>query len=163
MRASGQNLLILLLAMAPLAATANEAPETCPVTRPEQAPFAAPNRGPLRAGLFWYGSDQLWTRLPANGVWHKLPVGDAGYRQKSFWFRLGYDWQQEPQPDLKLSGRRIDGPSKPMLASSATNGYGIDLRSFMLVGIEIPLGGCWEITASYDGNSVTHVIWVTSD
>jgi hypothetical protein len=30
----------------------------------------------------------------------------------------------------------------------------------MLVGVEMPTAGCWEITAQYDVDELTFVVWV---
>src|SRR5436309_7675822 len=54
----------------------DDAPETCPVTKPYQASlFVPPSPYPAKAsaGDFWFGSDRLWTALAVNGTWRGLP------------------------------------------------------------------------------------------
>jgi len=33
----------------------------------------------------------------------------------------------------------------------------------MLVGLELPEPGCWEITAHYEGTSLGYVVWADND
>jgi len=148
-------------------------PESCPVTRPPDQPFIPP--GPILSkederlpaeplgsfeGLFWYGSQSLWTQLPVDGVWWGLPHNERGYTQKLFFSRAGYNWRQEPQPALTVSGRRLDDPGPTFTLSDATNGFHPDVGSFMLVGVDIPAPGCWEITGRYEGHELSFVVWI---
>src|SRR2546429_472855 len=83
---------------------------TCPVTKPEQTSLfvpPSPYSAKAPAGTFWFGSDRLWTAVPANGSWKGLPhytPNDPSFRQKLFFGREGYDWHTEPQPRLKVTG-----------------------------------------------------------
>ena len=135
----------------------------CPVTQPPDTPFTPP--GPYGAplqGEFWYGSPALWTSLPVDGVWRDLPRSQAGYTQKVAWWRLGYDWKAEPEPDLTVTGKRLDGEAPPLVASKATNAFAADIGSAMLVGVDIPTTGCWEITGRYGEQELSFVILVIS-
>jgi hypothetical protein len=143
-------------------------PETCPVTQAPDLPFTPPPPYPATppgGGSFWFGTEQLWTMLPADGTWRGLPhyrPTDPGYRQKIFWWHEGYDWRAEPRPNLTVRGKRLDAPAPPLVASRATNGFRAeDLKSFMLVGVDIPTLGCWEITGEIDGQELTFVVWVS--
>ena len=138
-----------------------QAPETCPVTRVTDPAFSPPGKeGVSVEGYFWYGSDRLWTSLPASGVWAELPRSERGYTQKIAWYSEGYSWLEEPQPELEVNGRRLDGNAPPLEAPSATNAYSEELGSAILTGVNIPGGGCWEITGEYKGERLSFVVWV---
>jgi hypothetical protein len=140
---------------------------SCPVTRPLQPPFVPPK--PYRAtppatyGGFWYGSDELWTMLNADGTW-VMPRDEHGLSDKSFWWRAGFDPLREQTPELTLTARRLDVPGPEIAASSgqATNGW-TDIGAFMLTGIELPAAGCWEITGHYGARELSFVAWVARE
>jgi hypothetical protein len=98
--------------------------------------------------------------LSADGTWSGLPDNDTGYTQKVFWWRAGYNWRAEPQPDLTVSGKRLDVPAPPLVASRATNAFHPDFSSAMLVGVDMPTLGCWEITGKYQGAALSFVVWI---
>lgn len=77
-----------------------------------------------------------------------------------FWWRRDYDWQIEPEPQLTVTGRRLDRAAPPLVASRATNGYQGSLGSFMLVGVDIPGSDCWGITGRSKGQTLSFVSWV---
>lgn len=141
------------------------APETdnCPVTRPPDQPFTPPDTdspNALDEAYFWYGSNALWTQLPRDGVWRDLPHNERGYTQKIFFSRQGYDWREEPQPALTISGRRLDAAGVTFEELEATNGFHPDVGAFMLIGVDIPTAGCWQITGHYQGHDLSFVVWV---
>jgi hypothetical protein len=141
-------------------------PETCPVTKPYQTSlFVPPLPYQARAtpNTFWFGSDRLWTNLPAYGTWRGLPhytPNDPTFRQKLFWWRQGYDWHTEPGPKLKVTGRRLDSPAPPLAADPANSGWVQPDQPFMVVGINFPTLGCWEITGHSEADQLTFVVWV---
>lgn len=144
-------------------AISRENADVCPMVRPQDRPFFPPEPLPAKVpyeGQFWYGTADLWTTLPENGVWSGLPKHETGYTQKLVFWRLGYDYREEPEPQLTVSGRRLDGDARPLVAYEATNGYLPELDSFMLVGVDFPTTGCWEITAHYNDYELTFVVWV---
>src|SRR3989304_2789150 len=60
-------------------------PADCPITVPQDPPFAAPAPYSPSSPFdwdFWYGSNSLWTAVPQNGVWSGLPYNPEGYTQK---------------------------------------------------------------------------------
>jgi hypothetical protein len=126
--------------------------------------FVPPSPYPADApgsDTFWYGTPAFWTSLPANGTWGGLPRGDAGYRQKVFLWRPGYDGRAEQWPDARVSGRRLDGKAGPVVAGAATNAFRREFGGWaMLVEIEIPTAGCWEITAAYGDDTLTFTVRV---
>lgn len=142
-------------------------PTTCPVSRPPSRPFVPPApyaAKPPGDRTFWFGTERLWTELPVDGIWPGLRHYSSttpGYRQKIFWWRAGYYWLEDPTPSLTVKGRRLDGPAPPFVIPRATNGYREqDVKSFMLVGADIPTHGCWEITGQFKGDKLTFVVWV---
>ena len=98
--------------------------------------------------------------LPENGVWAALPHNPEGYTQKLFWWRDGYSWTEEPEPQLTVTGRRLDAPAPPLIVSEATNAYAPDIQSAMLVGVDFPTLGCWEISGRYGDSELSFVVFV---
>lgn len=140
-------------------------PASCPVTRAPAEPFIPPEPySPVYpyGGYVWYGTPQLWTEIPLDGVWSQLPYAEGkGYTQKIVFWNESYDWQTEPQPEFVLSGRRLNGAPLSFETDHATNGYHPDLGAFILTGVELPALGCWEITGRYDEAELSFVIWVS--
>jgi hypothetical protein len=93
-------------------------------------------------------------------VWSGLPHNPEGYTQKVFWWRKGYSWTAEPEPHLIVTGRRLDESASPLNVSRATNAFAEDIQSAMLVGVDFPTLGCWEITGQYAGMELSFVVWV---
>lgn len=139
------------------------APEDCPVTRPPDPaflpPWPDPKPGPSEHS-FWYGTEELWTAVPGEGAWVDLPYWGERYHQKTFWWREGYAAFLEPNPELSVTGRRLDADAPPLQASEATNASNPDIRSAMLVGVGFPTVGCWEITGEYRDQVLSFVVWV---
>jgi hypothetical protein len=145
------------------AALPHDLPASCPITVPQDPPFLPP--APYDElgfeGEFWYGSNSLWTAVPHDGTWAGLPYNQHGYTQKVFWWREGYVWNEEPKPELIVTGERLDAPAPPLLASKGTNAYAKDIGSAMLVGVDFPTLGCWKITGKYADAELSFVVWVT--
>lgn len=137
-------------------------PLNCPVTTPQNPPFVPPS--PYDAlgfeGNFWYGSNSLWTAVRQDGIWEGLPHNRNGYTQKVFWWREGYVWTDETQPDLIVTSERLDTSAPPLIASQATNAFAADIGSAMLVGVDFPTLGCWKITGQYKKSELSFVVWV---
>ena len=144
----------------------NSIPATCPVTEPYQTSlFVPPPPHPPKApaGNFWFGSDTLWTVLRVDGRWEGLPhytPTDPTFRQKLFFYRQGYFARMERKPHLIVTGKRLDSPAPPLLSDGATNGLHGD-QQFMVVGINLPTLGCWEIKGRYQDDELTFVVWVS--
>ncbi len=154
------------LARHPGTSNSDRVPESCPVTRPYQTSFFIPSfpyPSKASAGDFWFGSDRLWTALPVNGTWRGLPhytPNDPTFRQKLAFWRTGYDWHTEPQPRLKVTGKRLDSPAPPLLSDQASNAWVKPEQPLMMTGINFPTLGCWEITGRYQDDELTFVVWV---
>ena len=141
-----------------------EPPSSCPITKPPDPPFIPP--WPITSvDAKWIGTAKLWTFVPAGGVWWALPhytPEDSRYRQKLFWWSDRLDWRIENQPDLTITGQRLDGPSLPLSTDPHANTGGTnDQDHFMVHGIFIPTLGCWKITGHYKGEELSYVVWVT--
>lgn len=142
---------------------APEVPPACAVTTPPEVVFTAPLPYPANAPYpneFWYGSADLWTMLPVDGAWRGLPFSSTGFTQKVFWWRADYDPYAEPQPALTVVGRRLDGEAPALRAASATHALHADFHAAMLVGVDVPTAGCWQITGTYGAAALSFVVRV---
>ena len=139
-------------------------PANCTLTPNENLSFEPPAPYPANApfpGEFWFGSEHLWTALPDNGVWSDLPHNPDGYTQKIFWWSSLFSLKDEPEPALVVFGERLDAKAPPLKVSKATNAFAEDIGTAMLVGVDFPTEGCWEITGRYKKSGLSFVIWVT--
>lgn len=138
---------------------------TCPLTIPPEPGFMPPAPFPSEAPplyqAVWYGTSELWTMLDPDGaVWGGLPQGEDGtLGDKTFWWSDDYSVATEP---LTITGRRLDssGSFEAKAGGPGPGGFREDIGSFILVGVEIPAGGCWELTARYRDVELTYVIAV---
>jgi hypothetical protein len=134
-----------LLILFALAGSGGAALAGCPVTLPSSSPVDVPSN----SGFAWFGSEALAVRLPADGRWRGM--GPSRNFFDKFWvWRRGYEARTETQPALTFAGVKLGGGEKPerMQIDGATNAYG-DGWSQMLVGMEFPSAGCWQVTANY--------------
>ena len=148
-----------------LTSSLQEAPsKTCAVTTQASGTFVPPPnypKVPERENTFWYGTKGLWTNLDTLGIWAHLPRDGSAYRNKLFWWSDGYDWEKEPQPQLRVTGRSLESPATALIASTASNGHRDDIGSFIAVVVELPKAGCWEITGQRGNRELKYVVWVT--
>jgi hypothetical protein len=114
--------------------------------------------------VFWLGTDRLFTEAAESITWFWTPH-EPGHEHeaepltgKIFWFRAGYDHRTEPFPKIKITGRRLDGPTSPVMVHYTHAVMGP--TSSMLTGVYVPTPGCWEITGDYEGDKVSFVVWV---
>jgi hypothetical protein len=137
-------------------------PADCPITVPPEPPFVPPPPYDQLGfeGEFWYGSNALWTAARHNGTWEALPHNPGGYTQKVFWWREGYVWTEEPEPNLEVTAERLDAEAPSVHVLKGTNAYAADIGSAMLVGVDLPTLGCWKITGKYGGTELSFVVWV---
>jgi hypothetical protein len=143
-------------------------PANCRVTLPADGVFEPPSSvllGPPRTpDRFFFGTEGLWTVLPADGTWRGHATNKAGdfvYDDKFQWYRTrAFTPQDGP---LTISGKRLDGPAPSFIetfdAYSFPPKHGYAMTMAM---ISIPAFGCWHITGHYKGQDVTFAIWVTS-
>jgi hypothetical protein len=128
---------------------------TCPVTKASEQTFVSPalwGAGP------WFGTEKLWTRIEMWEHWRKDELGY--YVPKLAWFSSTFDWTPEHWPKerlLTITGRRLDGPSKPLIFETASNAY-MPGRPFITASVHLPTAGCWEITGHSKGENLTFVV-----
>jgi hypothetical protein len=139
------------------------APPGCPVTLPADPIFKAPE--PLSAdapwpGIFWFGTEHLWTALDTNGVWEDLPKNPDGYTQKIMWWSSLFSLRDELEPALVVMGRRLDTKAPELKFYGATNAMADDIGEAMLTGVDFPTEGCWEVTGQYKKTGLTFVVWI---
>jgi hypothetical protein len=127
---------------------------TCTVTRATGPGLAVPDPWPERpsAGV-WYGTVDLWTVLPTDGF--------ATAPRKSVWWSANHPGgSAEPMPDIAVTWQRLDRPAATVRAGSpGTNGSTPEDGSFMIAGIDPPGAGCWRVTATYRGATLSYVYW----
>ena len=140
------------------AASAGEPASSCATTVASSRAFSEPS--PSTASRFWYGSEELAVLLKTSGRWRGMgPTHD--YREKLFWSRQGYSGVAEPQPALTVSARKLDGEAPPAQVSRATNAHHEDFGGWaMLVTVEFPAAGCWEVTGQYGTETLRFVVQV---
>ena len=147
----------MLAAQVPNLAAAENA---CPVTTPPNPQFVppAPFAPNAAKGAFWYGTNALWVQLPLEGVWRGLPSRDnGGYFNKLFLWQQGYDGRREPQPDIIVVLKRLDAKVPLVSKRGGTNAF-FESSWAMLTGVLFPTEGCWEITSSHAGHTLTFVL-----
>ena len=138
----------------------------CSVTRPDPA-FVAPSPYPAAAPPLyeseWFGSDALWTMLDRDGEVWRFPQGPDHLAEKTFWWSLQSPGPAaEPEPAITVVGTRLDAAGT-FTSGPGTNAARDDFGQAMLVGVEIPSPGCWQITASYRDAVLSYVVWITDD
>ena len=92
--------------------------------------------------------------------WRGLPHDEKGFTQKTSWWSVLWDIRIEPMPAIEVSGRRLDGRGRFTVPGPGTNAIA-DTGTAMLVGIEVPTTGCWEITATYRRQHLSFVALVS--
>lgn len=107
----------------------------------------------------WYGSDALAVVVPSNGIWRGMGR-EHGYRDKLFWWSPGF--RPGMESNLTVTAIRIDGESSPATVTRPTNAKIASGPGgwMMLVIIEFPSAGCWEITGRYPGQALSFVVEV---
>lgn len=127
--------------------------QVCPVTTRPTPSFTppAPYRPEVSDGMFWYGTEHLWTLLRTEG---RLPQ-----REKLFWWRPGFDGRIEPRPNLTVTLTRVDSHVVTVVNQPATNAFFNGAWS-MLTLVDFPDPGCWQVSGKYEGRMLTFVTLV---
>jgi hypothetical protein len=116
---------------------------------------------PFPASERWYGSETLAVMLPDGGIWRGMGAQHR-YRDKLFWWSYGFRPGSESY--LSVRGQGLDDDSPPASISRATNAHSLSLGGWtMLVAVEFPSAGCWEITGEYLGQELSFVVNVLED
>ncbi len=127
--------------------------EDCAVTRPGAGP---PGVSP---DLFFgsgaaHGNGQLWV----GGLWPDgVIVADARFVDEDGAVGMKFGWWRESAGELTITGRRLDGPAPPA-RGEVPSGYGS--LGFQASGVIFPTEGCWEVTGTVAGTSLTFVTFV---
>ena len=158
-------LFLVVIANAQIPAERPLPPASCPVTAPPQKPFIPPKPFPTETSerSFWLGTDKLWTNVQKSAVWGwgpNKPGHENDLTAKTFWMSVNFRYDKEYPPALKVSGRKLDGPSTPLRTLTPTNAFPGPTAA-MLSGVIVPTPGCWEITGEYRGQRLSFVVWVT--
>jgi hypothetical protein len=157
-------LLVGSAAFAQTTAGSDHAPASCPITRPPNPAFLPPPPYPVTPddeGRLWFGTNELWTVLQAEGVWPALPRNRYGYRQKIAWWHQGLDWRVQPYPDFVITVKRLDGPTPAGLNFRGNVSFGEEWNSFFMSAVDLPTPGCWEITGHLPHyQELSFVVWV---
>jgi hypothetical protein len=100
-------------------------PASCPVTVPPAVPFTPPVPYKVGEKSFWLGTEKLWTILRKSGVWEWAPhePGRKQLTEKTFWGSVDFNYREEYPPELKVTGRRLDGDARPLRTTEATNAF----------------------------------------
>lgn len=137
-------------------------PPDCDPTKP--VPAFVPPEGELTdppPGTQWFGRAALYTALDPDGeIWHGLPEGPAGFTQKTVWWSVDWRPDEEPEPEIYVTGERLDAPGT-FEFGPGTNATAPDIATAMMVGIEVPALGCWRITATYRDAILYYDVLVT--
>lgn len=127
----------------------------CPVTATQATPFSPPSGRPTPPidDALWIGDEHLWTVLD----------GDGGYSdRKSVWWSVDFPGgAAEEQPPLTVTALQLDGPATIGPEHAATNAYTVEDGWFMIADFPLSLPpGCWEVTGSYKGATLSYVVEV---
>lgn len=126
---------------------------TCPVTLPVGVAADGQDR-PFASSALAFGNSQLWVvPIQEDGVIRadlRFVESDGSISQKFGWWRI-------TPGTLTISGRRLDAPAPPLRAS-VPDGYGSS--GFQASGVYFPTEGCWAVTGSVGGGTLTFVTFV---
>ena len=92
-------------------------------------------------------------------------MSPGGTRNKFWWWREGWEWNTDRlanEPGLIVTARRIDGEAPEVRGPRVTNAQ-LGSGWAMLLMLEIPTSGCWEITGNYRSEYVSMVVWVAEE
>lgn len=109
----------------------------------------------------WYGSENLAALIRKDGHWNGMGK-EHNFRDKFWWSADGYDAHTDSNPNLVVFAENQDSPGSIASASQATNAFG-DNWDAMLVMLEFPNAGCWQITGTYGDQAVQLVLSVGSE
>jgi len=124
-----------------------------PSTKPS-GPAVAGQERPIGSSDLAFGNSHLWVvPVQKDGVIHADPRSiepDGSIGQKFLWWRI-------TAGTLAITGRRLDAPA-PSLRASIPDGYGS--TGLQASGVYFPTEGCWEITGTVGGQTLSFVTFV---
>lgn len=98
----------------------------------------------------WYGNEAIWVRLPTDGILPAAP--DPGRNTLS----TKFPWWRVLSGQLLATGRSTDGSTGELQASvGSVDEYGPN--GFVSSILTFDHAGCWEITASLNGRTLSFV------
>jgi len=71
-----------------------------------------------------------------------------------------YSLKDELEPDLVMTGERLDAKAPLVKVLKATNASAKDIGDAMLGGADFPTLGCWKITGQYKKTSLSFIVWL---
>jgi hypothetical protein len=139
-------------------------PDQCPVTLPTEPLYVPPGEEKAAdpaSGVFLHGTDALFTQLASDGRWTGIKSA-TGTRNKSAWFRKDAEWRHERPYQLVVTAKRIDAAGPMLTVPRVTNMLiGKELEEVaMLLMLELPERGCWEVTGNYKSDYLSFVVWL---
>ncbi len=101
-------------------------------------------------GLAWHGTAELWTALSISG--------EHSPRKSVWWSENFPGGTVEESPVILVEWTRLDTDAPTVTNDSlGTNAYTDADGSFIIGGIDPDGGGCWRVTATYKGASMSYV------
>jgi hypothetical protein len=138
-------------------------PDDCPMTLPTEPLYVPPGQDTVETGgpVFLYGTDALFTQLHSDGRWRGIKSA-TGTRNKSAWFRKDAEWGEEYPYQLVVTAKRIDADGPMLTVPRVTNMLvGKEQEEVaMLLMLELPERGCWEVTGNYKSDHLSFVVWL---
>jgi hypothetical protein len=124
-------------------------PPACPGTQPNGSlPLGEQNASPD-----YLGNGDLWTVLWPERRIEFEPDGPGDFRADgSLAMKFPFWWGDAAVGDLSITGMRLDGAA-PGLTAEDPEGYGG--HGFHASALVFPTAGCWEITATAGGRSLS--------
>jgi hypothetical protein len=119
---------------------------TCPVTLPNGRTPPDGNAAGMNHGI----GKTLWTVLWPKGV----VTADPSWVEKDGSIGVKWPWWRGLRGTLKIEGRRLDDLGA-LVRVDVPDGYG--LSGFQPSGIYFASEGCWEVTGTVGGGSLTFV------
>jgi hypothetical protein len=125
--------------------TQRRLPGGCPVTRAGWRPRPGEERG------------RLWIAFGPTGGIYRVPAENVA---PDGWLGIKIAWQRGPgvRGRVSVEARRLDGRAPTVRRRISGRGYG--LTGLQASGIDFPTQGCWRVTASAGGASLTFVLLV---
>jgi len=147
---------IAICFLSSFSATADEKSSVCMVSKAD--PSLSNVQG--LSTRSWIGSESFAASIPPSGVWYGMgPEHD--FSDKLFWVAEGF--KPGLESDFSLTGRHLYIDAITPIISEPGNARSSDLGGWaILVGVGFPATGCWELTGSYQGQSVTFTVNVIS-
>lgn len=160
MRWAAMNSLVLSFLLSLHSVSSLAADFECPISLPERGDIPERFKDYERGDYIsrWVGTKALAARVPDRGYWTGMG-SESRFRDKWWWWREGYSATDENYPDLNVTGRRLDGGEQVLEQPFVTNAMGKGWN-MILVLMEFPAAGCWEVNATYKDQSLSFVFEV---